>query len=1775
MSVELPGALDAQGLWAVLEQGMNTIEQIPTTRFDVSAYSDDTLSSGRSMNVTKGNFIKNPDTFDHSFFQISPREARSMDPQQRILMRLAYNALENAGYCPNATPSFEPDRFGAFIGVQTDDYVQNLRDHLDVYYSTGTLQAFLSGRLSYACGFGGPSMAINTACSSSLVAIHQACRALTARDCNAALAGGVNIITSPDMYIGLARGHFLSETGQCRPWDASADGYCRSEGCGLFVLKRLEDALSENDNILGVIRGTGVNQSGNAHSITHPHVPTLTALLQNLVASAGVGSLDISVAECHGTGTQAGDPAELEALRKVFAVGRTRDNPLHITSIKGNIGHAEAASGAASLAKLILMLRHQTIPRHISFSKLNPRIPDLSIDNLSIDTASTVWACAGGKRRVALLTNFGASGSNSALILEEHVPLARTEASAGALVVGLSCKSRAAAEERRKTYLSSLEETVHDDTSLQDFAYSATARRQLHEYRIAASGTSKQELLVNLRTAQILKTQPSANVIFVFSGQGSQYSGMGRDLYLNVPLFARLVKECHRKLVSMGAPGILDVFAGAASAREDSLVSFASSQAALFVLEYALARMWISWGVHPCAVIGHSFGEFAALAISGVLSLDDALLVVSKRAVLLTEKCTPNETGMTSIHGAVSQFAPLLGRLPFSHLEVCCYNSDKCFVVGGPLDELRAFVDLCAMRGVRFTRLDTPYAFHSAAMEPTLADLEDVFRRVTVHAPMIPLISTVTGAVIKPNDTSAFDAGYLARHCRQPALFQQGVADMVSTLDITSVAACIEIGPHSTTLPLLRGIQEAGTPLLLPALRRATPGLETLCAALAQLYNTSVAVQWRKVFADLAPQARLVDLPAYPFAQTRFWVPYEEHSRRENGVRHPRPQSSSLDPHISPCSDTKDTTVSLSEIALDPLAELIQGHRVRDIPLCPASVYVELASSAAVSMIQDHALWRENDILDFADISYPKPLVYVPGRLGRVHIETSVPKVSHADSGSFVVSSVGENGTHTEVYCKGTFKKSNTRARSSKFTYAKATLEREIHAVLHPAIPSDSEAFSTRTVYDLLFPSIVVYSDAYRTIQTITVNSTSSAAYAVVKLPLTSFQRPSALNPVFVDTLFHVAGFLVNFTRGMNGRDAYICTHADKLQLLLPKVLDVSAHYGVYAAVAHAEERTVVVDVYAFELSELSRCERIVARLKRVQFSQVALHGFKKALQAASGQPSAPASSVVPTTAAAPAVPPVACPARILHAPAGGVPDRAREVVRAIAQTARISPEEVQNDACLAHLGVDSLMLWEVAAGLRAFAPRTVASLSARELSAATTVGELVRLVEERYGEYPVAPSTIPVGGRTVLTPCKDDLGSLKCVNSDLPPRARQSIGTMDIDMVKSALSSVLDVPVANITDDADLRSLGLDSLSSIEARNVFKTRFGVTLHGETLVGCGTVRDIAGAVAREPLPSPAVHTISHIPGSASVPEATPSADPTLCRPIQFLPGYELIQIQRAPAASPPPPPLILIHDGSGTVGGYGRLGPLGRDVWAVRNGDLAQFLSTLRPAQGEEIKTMAEAYAQALCSAVLPSVQPGSAKRECVVGGWSFGGVVALELAHRLNGLGVQVKGLVLIDAPAPQTECPLPEWLIETLADRVHAAEAVKQDHDHSLEPKPVTNPGFANQMRAATRSLVAYSAPADCKEWLPRTVYLRARDRATIALSWEASSAPEKRTRAFITKEEDEWTMPLWEEVFGGRGMKVLDIAGDHFTLFTRKNVGEITKQLIRALDFLQESD
>ncbi|KAG6896291.1 Type I Iterative PKS [Termitomyces sp. T32_za158] len=1585
MAVNMPGAPNVSKLWKVLENGINTVSAIPERRFRISDYQNNT-NSQRTMKAHTGNFIDSPDEFDNKFFKISPREAQSMDPQQRILLHTAYEALEDSGYVPNSTPTNRPESFGCYIGAATHDYIQNLRDDIDVYYSPGTLNAFLSGRISYAMQLSGPSIVVDTACSSSNVALYQGARALMNKDCDSALVGGVNIITSPDMFLGLDRGHFLSPTGQCKSFDAKADGYSRGEGCGVFVLKRLSDALAENDRILGVIRGIEVNQSGLTHSITHPHAPTQAALFQRLLENSSIDPNRVSVIEAHGTGTQAGDPNELESIRNVFSCQRTADNPLHITSIKANIGHLEAASGSAGLAKLLLMFKHQMIPRQISLHTLNPRIAPLETDHTIIDSVSAYWHPApSGSTRIAMLNNFGAAGSNSALLVEEHHKSVVVSDSKGMhLVFAFSAKDVSALESLRLKYLDFLEDS--DAACLADIAYTMTARRQIYEHRLAVSANDKEDLVVRLRRA--LPAQGSAKnarIAFVFSGQGGQYLGMGVSLYQKSQLFKFYVDECHAILRKAGFPGVLAILtADSPASGLSDLEEFEACQASLFVLQYALAKLWMSWGVSPVAVVGHSLGEYAALVIAGVISVEDALFIVAHRVRLMVQRCAVNETGMIAVNlSPIAVRDVLCTSTEFSDLSIACYNSPIDCVVSGPLTKLQAFkAFLDADVRCKNVLLTVPFGYHSQAMSPLLDDLDVVAQRVVLNPPNIPIVSNLLGEVVHAGDPSVFSADYFALHCAKPVQFEKGIQSLVNSSS-NPVDVWIEIGPHTTTLPMLKASScvRRGS-LLLGSLRKQQDGWETLTGSLVQLYLSGANVRWRDTFAHIQGVS-CISLPSYPFSPSKFWVEYKDPQL----VRDLSPEVSPT-PFLStgysmlgswvqrPSSENENTAIF--ETPIEKVAGWIRGHRVGGVPLCPASVYIEQALSA-INLAYVHLdRCMQGCHVSLRKLVFSKPLV----QDSSIDLTLITTVSIQTGSGTFTISSRVPSSKNENTHAYGEYRLLSTTSTLTKFARTVPIVSRYMAAITKPSSGNAPEVFSTRTAYEVIFPRVVEYSKEYRSMRSITVDASNMEGCADVRLPEDYDHGSFMIHPVFTDTLLHVAGFVANLQGSAN--DAFICSEVDGVKIL-PHLIDNDASYTIYCTNCWVpEDRMVLADAYAI-LS--GKPTRIVAHIKGMQFRRVQLDRFKRGLSLASRQnidllsPTASSLSYKGEQMSSTKIP------LNIHT----------IVINLISETCGLVAQDLDLHMDLASIGVDSLMSIELFGRLgRAFPG---AHLDSHTLQFCTSIADIIREVSTRMNTGRAAGSDSPM---TMLS-------------GTSTPRTLVAEDVLSQDRklnVKDVLSSVLCLASQEIDDDVDLDSLGLDSLTSIEVLHAFRREFGLEIPTNFLTTHSTPRALQ------------TYLVSHSSKTAKFSDiilgSPKDAMPTLQRTDSMARALRLetnpVPIQSSNSGRLP---LFLIHDGSGLVSYYERLSPLDRPVWAIYNPNFV----TSQP--WNSISLMARTYAKSIADLITGPV---------IVGGWSFGGVVAYEVARHLELLGRKAQGILLIDAPNPIGHVPLSDSVVDAV---------------------------------------------------------------------------------------------------------------------------------------------
>lgn len=876
MSCRFPGgANDPQSFWDLLEQGRDVHCKVPADRFDVDSHTDPTGKRPNTSLSPFGCFIDQPGLFDAGFFEMSPREAGQTDPTHRLALVTAYEALEQSGYADDRTPSTNKARVGTFYGQCCDDYREvNAGQDIDTYFIPGNYRAFAPGRISYFFKFSGPSFSCDTACSASLATLQIACTSLHQGEADMVVAGGMNILTNSDSFAGLSRGYFLSQTGGCKVFDSTADGYCRADGVASVVLKRLADAEQDNDNILGIIAGGATNHSANAVSITHPHAATQADLVRQILTQTGISPLDVDVVEMHGTGTQVGDVIEMESVTSVFSPPElTRSHPLHISSVKANIGHSEAAAGMAALIKVLLAFQHNTIPRHVGIkTALNPRFPDLAEMNVHIPETNVPWPRNASRKRYALVNNFSAAGGNTSLLLEE--PPERPSPKAcpcTRFTVAVSAKSNVSLKGNLENLIDFLDRdpNIH----LPSLAYTTTARRIHHAYRIAVEGSTIQQVSESLRrhlpSVEAQKPIPSTPrpVAFVFSGQGSYYAGVGRQLFDHHPLFQEEIRRLEYICVLHGFPSILPAITNVSDAvSTDPIVAHLASAC----IAMALCRLWNRLGVTPAVVIGASLGEYPALYAAGVLSSSDVIFLVGHRAMLLKELCTPNTHAMLAVRATVDEIHENAEGRPF---EVACLNGKTNITISGTIDNITEIQTALAARGYRSTKLGVDFAFHSMQIDPILDRFEELAQAATFKQPTVPVLSPSLAATV--DDGNTFNSSYLRYATRAPVQFVN-VLDKAQELGVVdSKMVWVEIGPHPTYSNSVRGAL-ADVSLVVPSLRQDEDNWQTFARSMVELYNAGIGLDWNTWYQPFEPELRLLKLPSYYWNNKNHWIQYRD-----------------------------------------------------------------------------------------------------------------------------------------------------------------------------------------------------------------------------------------------------------------------------------------------------------------------------------------------------------------------------------------------------------------------------------------------------------------------------------------------------------------------------------------------------------------------------------------------------------------------------------------------------------------------------------------------------------------------------------------------------------------------------------------------------------------------------------------------------------------------------------------------------------------------------------
>jgi acyl transferase domain-containing protein/acyl carrier protein len=1137
------GVVDGDSFWRLLEEGRDAIGPVPADRWDHEAlYDPDPETPGR-IGTRNGGFLERIDSFDPEFFGITPREAAGMDPQQRLVLEICWEALENAGQSPKG---LEGSATGVFIGAAASDYAYlqlqagdpNL---LDAHFASGMAHSVLSGRVAYLLGLQGPALTIDTACSSSLVAVHAACQSLRAGDCRLALAGGVNLILAPDIFIALSRARMLAPDGRCKTFDAAADGFARGEGCAIVALKRLADAVADGDRVLAVIRGAAVNQDGPSSGLTAPNGTAQEAVIRAALDQAKLAPAAVGYIEAHGTGTELGDPLEARALGAVFANGRSQ--PLLIGSVKTNLGHLEGAAGAIGLVKTILSLRKGIVPAHLHLTKPSAHIAwdDL---NLTVSSKAVAFPEIDG-RRIAGVSSFGFSGTNAHVIVEAPTDAPAREIPARAWALPLSAPDAGRLSDLAKA----VGEAITPETQLADVARTlAMGRAHLAVRAVvrvdnpAAAKAGFEVVAKGLEAPGVVRARLEARdpprTAFLFTGQGSQYVGMGAALYATAPAYRAAFDECDALLEPLLGRSIKSIVFEPGDG--EALDQTGNAQPALFAFEYALAAFWRRLGVQPVAALGHSVGEYVAACVSGAMTLKDAVTLIAARARLM--QSLPAGGAMAAVFAPEARAAELLGRLD-GELSLAAVNGPAQVVVSGGAAAVQRLCAEAEAAGIKTRALQVSHAFHSPLMDPILDAFEREAGKVSVRAPAMQLVSNLTGRAASVQEIGA--PGYWRRHLRSPVRFADGLA----TLAQAKIDICLEIGPQPTLTSFAAAVFDGNGPTLISSQRRGGDGWEQILDAVSRLHLAGVDLDWSAL--DPEGLGAPIDLPLTSFKRERHWF----EARTARPTKRP---GSGVDHAVLGTRQRSAAAEAAWELHSEDAPAWVREHRVLDQVIAPGAMLIEMMRLASGGQ-------------GLSDIELSEALV----------IDSSAPRIvqtiaADEDVGQAFVASLEDQASPAARW----------RRHASAVVGAPALAAAADLAGARAACPV---AVDVTAYYATFAPRGYGFGPSFHSIQALWKGE--GAAFGEVKIAadLASEASPDAIHPVLLDGCLQVAGAALP-AEGMS-------------QALLPVAV---AGYNVVkplrgAAKVHVKA-TVVGDGYRADIAIFDEMGAFAAALTGVRF---------------------------------------------------------------------------------------------------------------------------------------------------------------------------------------------------------------------------------------------------------------------------------------------------------------------------------------------------------------------------------------------------------------------------------------------------------------------------------------------------------------------------------------------------------------------------------------------
>jgi iterative type I PKS product template protein len=1652
MSGRFPGAANPEKLWELLEKGLDVHREVPADRFDAKAHCDPSGKGKNKSHTPYGCFIDEPGLFDPRFFNMSPREAAQTDPMGRLALTTAYEALEMSGYVPNRTPSTKLHRIGTFYGQTSDDWREiNAAENIDTYFITGGVRAFAPGRINYYFKFSGPSYSIDTACSSSLAAIQLACTSLWAGDCDTACAGGLNVLTNPDIFSGLSKGQFLSKTGSCKTYDNDADGYCRGDGCGSVVLKRYEDAVADKDNILGCILGAATNHSAEAVSITHPHAGAQEFLYNRVLAKAGVDAHEISYVEMHGTGTQAGDGIEMTSVTNAFAPRHRQRRPeetLHLGAIKANIGHGEAASGINSLVKVLMMMKKDAIPANVGIKGvMNKSFPkDLLQRNVHISTKQVAWPRKGAEKRKIFLNNFSAAGGNTSLIIEDApLPEAPKAVDPRSMhTVTVTARSIASLKKNINNLIEFLDQ--NPDATLPSLAYTTTARRIQHNYRVAICAseiaTVKGALQAQLKDSYSPLPMVPTKTAFTFTGQGSQYTGLGQRLYEDLATFKADIDQLDNVGRLHGLPSFLPLITGA----DVTTLSPVVVQLGMSCIQVALARMWASWGITPTAVAGHSLGEYAALHVAGVISASDMVLLVGRRAELLEQECTANTHGMLAVKGSTESIKTALGD---KMTEIACMNGPEETVLCGTVEVVEATSELLSTKGFKATKLNVPFAFHSAQVEPILEKFKAVAASVTFNKPTIPVMSPLTGQVIR--EAGIIGPDYLARHARETVNFWTALLTGQDEKLFDAKTAWLEVGAH----PVCSGMVKSslgGTSVTAGSLRRNEDHWKTLSNTIATLFLAGVYIDFNEYHRIFNNAHEMYTLPTYAFDSKKYWLDYHNNWTLTKGealeaapVKAIEAAPVEVESKLKTTSchriireelhANSGTIVVQSDLSDPQLKATITGHQVNGTPLTPSSLYADQCMTVADYLYQQLRPGMTTPGLNVKAMEVTKTLIpQYPPPAGGQHLQVEATADLELNQVDIKFRTVTADGS--KVYAEhavGVVMYEDVSAWKEEWSRIQYMVQSQID-MLQLKLETGAAHKVLRGMAYKLFKALVTYADNYRGMEEVILDGKQTEATAQVQFQTTAADGNFLCSPYWIDSLCHLSGFIVNASDHLDSENSVYISHGWG-SVKISKQLSPEKKYRSYVRMQPAPGNISVGDVYIFEDQEIIgvvtglKFQNIPRRALNIMMppagkasagvaTKPAAKLVAKALPAAPVKAASVPAKVTKTVAKAPAKKP----AKVAKPSSAGV---TAKVMKIVAEEIDVDMSELVDEAAFENLGVDSLLSLTISARFREDLDMDIPSSLFTDCP---TVGELRKHFAHFDGgatvvdddssdttDEPSDDSSTPYEHGTASTPASS---APSVTEDDVKPTAEVVEGEASV--ARKLVADEMGVDVSEITDDLDLTDIGMDSLMSLTILGSMREQTGRDLPADFLTVNVTIKDIETALGMRPKPKEQVKiTVKSATKTSNKSPQLAEVNKKLEKTVDIsgLPSSNSVLLQGNPKTATKK--FFLVPDGSGSATSYISIPNISKDM-AVYGLNCPFMKCPEKWTCG--VEGVALIY--------LNEIKRRQPEGPYIIGGWSAGGVMAYEVAKQLVNAGEKVESLVLIDAPCPVALDPLPARL-------------------------------------------------------------------------------------------------------------------------------------------------